>query len=196
MSSHQIKMILQTILLIFILLFLVGIFIFTIIFLVSIFETIFEVKVPFVPVPNAVLAPIANTLEVKKGSAVYDLGCGDARVLCHMAKQNPDAEFIGVERVMFPYMLALLRVKLSGVKNMKIVRKNFFNMNFSDASHIFVYLFPEIMNQLLPKLNAELPKGARVVSASFVFSNKTPAKVVDLNRKKNNLVRELFVYEF
>ncbi|MEK7211069.1 MAG: hypothetical protein AAB731_00360, partial [Patescibacteria group bacterium] len=85
---------------------------------------------------------------------------------------------------------------LGNPRNVKILRKNFFRADLSAATHIFTYLFPKPMNELLPKFKKELKPGARVVSCDFLFKEKEPAEIIELHRSKNQLARRLYVYEF
>ena len=62
----------------------------------------FKNKVPFVAASNHVLKDIEKALAVNDNSVVYDLGCGDGRVLLHLAKNNPKAKYIGIENSPFP----------------------------------------------------------------------------------------------
>lgn len=156
-------------------------------------------KVPFIPVPNSILTDIENALDIKEGSVVYDLGCGDARVLSYLAKRNKNATFIGIEESMFPLLLARFanfNNKRKGVSNVEILRKNFFQHNLEGATRVFTYLYPKVMDDLLNKFENELPVGSKVVSISFQFTLKKPTFEVELNRNKWKLARKLFVYQF
>src|SRR3989339_1582916 len=66
----------------------------------------FKNKVPFVAASSYVLEDIAKALEVKDDSVVYDLGCGDGRILIYLSKLNSKANYIGVENSAFPILLA------------------------------------------------------------------------------------------
>lgn len=159
----------------------------------------FKNKVPFVTASNAVLKDIEKALEVKDNSVVYDLGCGDGRVLFYLSSSNPKAKYIGIENSIFPLLLArigsFLNNKKEGVK-VEIINNNFFKQNLSDATHIFTYLYPNIMDELLSKFESEFKPGTRLVSLSFKFTNKTPISEIDLKRSKYKLGRKLYVYQF
>lgn len=157
-------------------------------------------KVPFISVPLSILPEIEKALDLKSESIVYDLGCGDARVLFYLARKYPNAKFIGIENGLFPYLIAhttcIWNKKHHKVNNVQIIHKSFFDHNLSNATHIFVYLYPQIMDDILSKLEEELNPGTRLVSATFKFLLKKPLVEIDLLRKKRQLARELIVYEF
>ncbi|MCC6324009.1 hypothetical protein IT400_04445, partial [Candidatus Nomurabacteria bacterium] len=145
-------------------------------------------KVPFISVPLSILPDIEKALDIQSDSVVYDLGCGDARVLRYLAKKYPTATFIGIENGVFPYYVAKTiswwNKKMGHGDNVQILRQDFFKYNLSKATHIFVYLYPQIMDDMLGKLEKELPPGARLVSATFKFTQKAPVAEIDLLRKK------------
>ncbi len=179
--------------------FLIFLFIisFTILFLWSILG--FNSQVPFVPVPNAVLKNIYEALEVNDESTLYDLGCGEGRVLIYTAKRKPKAKYIGIENNPLPFFMARAsawwyRKFYKG--EVKIIKADFFNHNLSDATHIFTYLYPSAMDDLLPKLDRELKPGAKLVSASFKFTAKQPTKEINLARSPMSLARKIYIYEF
>lgn len=159
----------------------------------------YRAKVPFVPVPNSILKDIKNILDVKEGSVVYDLGCGDGKVLFYISKYITKAKYIGIENVTFPLILAHTRSwwrKINKSTTIEIINQDFFTRDLSDATHVFTYLYPNVMDDLLPKLDRELKKGTRLVSVTFKFTQKQPVKEFDLGRSKYQLARKIYVYEF
>ena len=185
------------------------------VFFLSTIQTMLYTRVPFIPVPKEVLPNILKALDLKDESVMYDLGCGDARVLIEATKASKSSQtsessksrFVGIERVWLPLVLAKLRVWRNNMNQprkiasrsrgkIKIYNRDFFETDLSNATHVFLYLLPKIMDKLLPKLERELKPGARVVSCSFKFSNKKEKEIINLNRNENQLARELYVYEF
>lgn len=154
-------------------------------------------RAPFVPLPKEVLSAVWRAMKIKKGSIVYDLGCGDGRVLIAGYEIEPEARFIGFDKNFLALFLAWFRLKKNGRGDrIKIFQGNFFRKDLSAATHIFTYLFPEVMDDLLPKLEKELGNGTRLVSCDFCFTKKKPIEIIDLLRSKNALGKKLFVYEF
>ena len=158
-----------------------------------------KAKVPFVSVPNKTLKDIEEAFSLKGDSVVYDLGCGDGRVLFYLYKNNPKLKYVGIENSFFPYLLASFRNwfhKKINKSDITIIKKDFFDVDLSDATHIFTYLYPNVMDDLVPKLEKELSSGSRLVSASFHFTSKREIKEIDLQRGKYQLARKIYVYEF
>lgn len=176
----------------------IALFIMLILFVIWM-VTGFRAKVPFVPVPSPVLKDIASALGIKDDSVLYDLGCGDGKVLFYIAKRVPKARYVGIENVMFPLILAHTRAwwnKKFNKISIEILNQDFFTRDLSDATHIFTYLYPNVMDDLLPKLDRELKPGTKLVSATFKFTTKQPAKEIDLGRANYKLARKIYVYEF
>ena len=118
--------------------------------------------VPYVPTDYILLPPIAAALRVHPGAIVYDLGCGDARLLFYCAKKNPQARFVGIERNPLLVAYALVKKFILRVHNVEIRRENIFTADFKDATHLYVFLLPEVMRDIAPKLNAP-----HIVSRAF-----------------------------
>jgi SAM-dependent methyltransferase len=159
----------------------------------------FTNRVPFVTCSLSVLENIKDAFSIKDDSVVYDLGCGDGRVLFHLSHFNKNAKYIGIENSSFPFLLSKIGAFLNKKKhnvNIEILKKDFFKQDLTNATNIFVYLYPTIMDELLPKFEKELKPGTELVSLSFKFKDKKPIREIDLNRNKYKLGRKLFVYQF
>ncbi len=156
----------------------------------------FTGKAPFIPISEDVLPDIVEALKLKDQSIFYDLGCGEGRVVFAVARAGSSIRAFGVERSFVPFILALWNKKKKNLINSFFIRKNFFNVPIHDATHVFLYLFPGLMDALLPKLQKELKPGTRVISCDFKFSQKEPVEVIDLHRKRFDLGRKIYVYEF
>lgn len=152
-------------------------------------------KVPFVPVHNSIIPDIYKALDIKNNSVLYDLGCNDGRVLFYISKIVPDATYIGIESSPFPLILAKARAwwhkKTKNIK-INIFNKDFFTQDLSSATHIFIYLYPNVMDDLLPKFDRELKKGTKLVSVNFKFTQKQPDKEFTAKKSKN----KIYIYEF
>jgi SAM-dependent methyltransferase len=127
--------------------------------------------VPYVPTDYGFLPKIAEALDIGPGEVVYDLGCGDGRLLFYCAKRHPQARFIGVERNVILVSYARLKKILFRAKNVEIRRGNIFDTDLTDATRIYVFLLPEVMRDIAPKLTAK-----RVVSRAFSIPGRNAAR--------------------
>ncbi len=146
---------------------------------------------PFVPTPMAAVNRMIEAAKLKKGDKVYDIGCGDGRIV-HEASRQYEISATGFELSPLVYLLA--RVKhLLWKSKAKIVFGNFKKHNLSDADVIFCYLLPETLAKLEPKLNRELKKGAKIVSYAFPVS---PWKEkIKIERDAEKRLAPIWIYE-
>jgi SAM-dependent methyltransferase len=152
----------------------------------------FTGRAPFIPISSRMIPDIISALELSEGSVLYDLGSGDGRVSRAIASQFPSVEVVGVERSFIPFVLS--KLFSPNVPNLRFVRKDFFNFSFENATHIYLYLFPGVMPDLLKKFEKELKPGTRVISCDFTFPGKVPLRVIDLAGTHRSKYK-LYVYE-
>jgi predicted RNA methylase len=123
--------------------------------------------------------------KVKKGDVIYDLGSGDGQALLRAGKLG--ANGVGIEIDPVRAIFSRVIFKVAGVNlKIKVLRKNFFDVDFSPATVVFAYLIPKTLNRLKPKFLKELKPGTRIVT--FVYKIDLPLIAQD---KKN----EIYVYE-
>lgn len=105
--------------------------------------------------------------KISKKDTIYDLGSGDGTTLIVAAKEF-GAKGVGIEIDPLRYLFSKIRFKIDRLdKKIKIIRKNFYDVNLSDASVVFVYLVPRVLEKLKPKFLKELKKGTLLVSFRY-----------------------------
>jgi SAM-dependent methyltransferase len=134
----------------------------------------------FVPTPEAVVDRMLDLARVGKNDVVYDLGCGDGRIVVAAAKRGA-RKVVGVD--IDPERVAEARaaVHAAGVGDRAtIVEGDLFEQDLSDASVVTLYLLPELNLRLRPTLRALRP-GTRIVSHDFDMGDWKPdrSEVVD-----------------
>lgn len=123
----------------------------------------------YVPLPKGTIRKILELAGVRENDVVYDLGSGDGRVLIIAAKEF-GARAVGIEKNRLLVTLSRWKIKRNGLEEkVKVIHGNFFNQTISDATVVVVYLTQRLNDLLQPKLERELKRGTRVVSASHVF---------------------------
>lgn len=148
-------------------------------------------RVPFVPSKMASVKKMVKIAKLKKNEVVYDLGCGDARLLIE-AKKKQNIEAKGFETAPIPFLLANLQKWYQNSK-IKLYFSNFFKANLKDADVIFCYLGPEVMNQLYVKFKKECKKGTRIISNTFRISSLKPVKIWQKDEERK--IPTIYVYE-
>ncbi len=139
-----------------------------------------SLDVPYVPTRPNVVNGMLKMANLKKGDVLYDLGCGDGRIVVAAAKQY------GVTAVGFdidPERIAEANAnaKAAGVADrVKFVNANLFNTDLSKATVITMYLLPTVNMQLRPKILALKP-GTRIVSHAFDMGDWKPDRTEDVD---------------
>jgi trans-aconitate methyltransferase len=146
--------------------------------------------VPFVPIPSHVLAELIPLLKLDKKSVLYDLGCGDGKIICAAHHTYPSATCIGIEKQWGPYLWGKIKHSKQISGTCETIRGDLFGHAYKDATHITAYLFPEFMNRLLPKLEQEVRAGTKLFSIDFPFAHKEPTHVIPVHR------HNIYIYEF
>jgi SAM-dependent methyltransferase len=134
----------------------------------------------FVPTPEPVVEEMMKLADVKPGDVVYDLGCGDGRLVIAAAKRGA-AKAVGVDIDPQRIKEARANAQQEGVADkVTFVQGDLFQMDFSDADVVTLYLLPDLNLKLRPKLLALRP-GTRIVSHAFDMGDWKPEdeRVVD-----------------
>ncbi len=147
-------------------------------------------KIGYVPVPNGLLPQIVSALELAPGDMLYDLGCGDGRVLTAAFESRPSISAVGVENNPLVYAAAR-RLSPSQVR---LRLGNLFDVDLTDATVVFAYLHPDLNRALILKLEIELRSGTRVVTLQFPLPGWTPSQTVELSGAPAYASR-LYVYD-
>jgi SAM-dependent methyltransferase len=132
--------------------------------------------VPYVPSPNPVVEAMLRLAAVKDTDTVYDLGCGDGRIVITAAKSF-GAHGVGVDLNPERIEEATANATKAGVAGLvKFEENDLFKADISAASVVTLYLLPDVNNRLKPKLLRDLKPGTRVVSHSFDMGEWKPDK--------------------
>lgn len=114
---------------------------------------------PWLPTKKKDVPRMIALADIKPGERVYDLGCGDGRLI--FAATAKGAEGVGIEIFILPYFYAW--VKSLFKKGSKILFGDLFNYDLSSADVVFIFLLDKSYKRLLEKFKKELKPGTRVV---------------------------------
>jgi len=123
---------------------------------------------PYVPTPIRIVRKMLELADAGAEDVVYDLGCGDGRVLLTAVEEFDVKRAVGYE--LSPSMCESVhrKVESRGLRGrVEVVNGNFFLADLSPASIITLYLTTSGNSKLKPKFEKELRGGARVVSHDF-----------------------------
>jgi SAM-dependent methyltransferase len=123
--------------------------------------------VPYVPTTDEAVQAMLKLADVKKTDIVYDLGCGDGRIVIAAAKTY-GAHAVGID--INPMRIAEARenAKVAGVENLvRFVEGDLFEADIHEASVVTLFLLSSVNLKLRPKLLQDLKPGTRIVSNTF-----------------------------
>ncbi len=128
-----------------------------------------EIRTPdilFVPTPQAVVDKMLEMVKLTKNDLVYDLGCGDGRIVITAASKY-GCHGVGYDIDPQRVIESMDNVKLKNVQDLvRIEQKDVFTLDLSKANVITLYLLPRLNVQLIPQL-LKLKPGSRIVSHDF-----------------------------
>lgn len=135
-----------------------------------------KLDVPYVPTPQSVVDAMLKLAAVTKNDVLYDLGCGDGRIVITAVK-NHGARGVGVDIDPERIKEANANAQKAGVSDkVKFLEQDLFQTDFKEASVVTLYLLPDINLKLRPKLQSELKPGTRIVSHAFDMGDWQPDK--------------------
>lgn len=133
---------------------------------------------PWVPTRKDDVRRFLALAEIKPGQVMYDLGCGDARLVCAAAEAGADAR--GVDRSLFPLILAHVhRWRSPSRSRIKLLWRNVWTTDLRDADLVYVWLMPKVIPKLKAKFEKELKPGAKVISYVWPLEGWQPLKIDD-----------------
>ncbi|MBI3374724.1 MAG: methyltransferase domain-containing protein [Betaproteobacteria bacterium] len=150
-----------------------------------------KLDVPYVSTPEEVVAEMLDMAKLGPGDLLYDLGCGDGRIVISAARRF-GTRGVGVDIDSRRVADAAAAARSAGVTDrVRFLKQDLFETDFSEASVVTLYLFPELNARLKPKLLALKP-GTRIVSHNFGIAGWPPEASSDVEVRGN--VHRLFLW--
>jgi SAM-dependent methyltransferase len=135
----------------------------------------------FVPTPNEIVSKMMELAKVTRNDTVYDLGCGDGRIVI-TAAQKYGARGVGIDIDPDRVAEATENARKAGVADrVKIIRGDLFEADISGATVVTLYLLTDLNLKLRPKLMKDLKPGTRVVSHAFSMGDWKPERTADVS---------------
>lgn len=134
-----------------------------------------SMKVSPMPTPASTRRAMLHGIHQPAPKVIAELGSGWGGVAMAAAARYPDAQVIGFEGSLMPLLFSKIRKILHPeIKNLRFVKKNFFENDMRDVDVVLCYLSNPHMAQLEPKLHRELKGGAEVISSTFYMPHWLP----------------------
>src|SRR5437870_4896931 len=152
--------------------------------------------VPYVPTTDEAVQVMLKLADVKKTDVIYDLGCGDGRIVIAAAKAY-GARGVGIDINPVRVKEARENARKAGVENLVRFEENdLFKADIHEASVVTLFLLSSVNPKLRPNLLEDLKPGTRVVSNTFDMGDWKPEKEVIVPGSDANayLSRKLFLW--
>jgi len=147
----------------------------------------------YVPTPNDVVEKMLEMVGVKKSDLLYDLGCGDGRIVV-MAAKKYGCKAVGYEIV--PELVEKGRkiIEKRKVEHLaKIKQEDIFKLDLSEPSVVTLYLLPNMNIKLIPQLE-KLKPGARIVAHDYPIGGIKADKSVTMTSNEDNVKHTIYLY--
>ena len=133
--------------------------------------------VPYVPTTETAVKAMLKLAKVRSSDIVYDLGCGDGRIVIAAAR-NYGARGVGID--IDPQLIREARenARRAGVADrVEFREQDLFESNFRDATVVALFLLPTLNQRLRPQLEALRP-GTRIISNTFEIAGWKPVREI------------------
>lgn len=147
----------------------------------------------YIPTPHDVAARMLELAAVGKDDVVYDLGCGDGRIVVAAARQyGCRAKGVDIDPRRIEDSRA--NARRSGVEALvAIEQQDLFEVDLRPANVVVLYLSPDYNQRLLPQLD-KLRPGARIVSHQFAIPGVEPQKTVRMRSNADPHEHTLYLW--
>lgn len=132
-----------------------------------------EPDVIYVPTPQPAVDRMLEMAKIEKGDLLYDLGCGDGRIVVTAAKRY-GIKAVGYDIDPDRIKESKENVRTNGVEHLVTIRHaDIFTLDLRDANVVTLYLLPQLNVRLMPQLR-QLKPGSRIVSHDFDMRGAEP----------------------
>jgi len=141
-------------------------------------------EVPYVSTPYEVVGEMIRMADVRADDVVYDLGCGDGRLVIEAAKRT-GCRGVGVD--IDGDLVAVCRSKAreAGVADrVRFEKQDFFETDIRESTVMLIYLFTHVNLRLRPKFLDEMRPGSRLVSHTFDMGDWRPDRSSRVGSRK------------
>lgn len=149
----------------------------------------------YVPTPYDVVEKMLEMAKVKKTDIVWDLGCGDGRIVVEAAKKS-GCKAVGFE--IEPQRIKEAKESIARNKVGELVtieNKDLFTLDLSEPTVITLYILPSMVVKLRPQLDKVKP-GTRVVAHDYPITWAQHEKHVTIISNETNERHQLYLYTF
>ena len=149
---------------------------------------------PYYPTPEVIVDRMLKLGGLRAGEKMFDLGSGDGRIVI-MAAGKYKADATGVEFDEPLVKKSIERIKSLGLSAIaRIIHGDLLKQDYTSADLLTVYLLPIANEKLIPLLEKQLKKGARIVSHNSDFKPWIPEKIEEIENDGEGNSHRLYLY--
>jgi 2-polyprenyl-3-methyl-5-hydroxy-6-metoxy-1,4-benzoquinol methylase len=143
-----------------------------------------QIRTPYVATPPDIVNAMLKLAGARKSDVVYDLGCGDGRIVITAAKKY-GARGVGIDINPQRIDEANQNAKREHVANLVNFHiGDVFKSDVRPATIVALYMLSDVNVKLRPRLQHELKPGSRIVTHGFAMGNWQPTKVEEVDGEK------------
>lgn len=151
-------------------------------------------RIPFVPSPLDVVEKMLSLADPKPDELLVDLGSGDGRIVVAGAeKYRCKALGVELDERLFRRSMSIISGRMLEDRA-RIIHGDLYSFDFSDAEVVTLYLLPETLRALKPKL-LSLRRGSRIVCHDFPIPGMRPDEVAVVRSLRDGRIHRLYLYE-
>ena len=152
-----------------------------------------EPDVVYVPTPNDVISKMLKAIKLKKSDVIFDLGCGDGRIVVTAATKY-GCKGVGYEIDPVRLKECAANIKKHKVEKLVTIKnKDLFKADLSEASVIATYLLSEMNEKLIPQFQ-KMKKGSRIVTHEYHIPGIQEDEMLTVKSREDNEEHLIYVY--
>jgi cyclopropane fatty-acyl-phospholipid synthase-like methyltransferase len=143
-------------------------------------------RIVYVPSEQSVVEKMLEMAKVKKSDVVFDLGCGDGRIVVTAVKKY-GCKGVGIDIDPARIKDSLETRKKAGLDKDQVELRQGDALKVKDlerATVVMLYMLPEFMEKLEPQMKERLKPGTRIVAHDYPFPNMDPDETVEFDTGK------------
>jgi cyclopropane fatty-acyl-phospholipid synthase-like methyltransferase len=141
----------------------------------------------FYPTPHSLMKPMCDLAKVTRDDIVYDIGCGDGRLVIAAVKQYGAKKGVGID-----INEKLIKESKENARKAGVADKTVFRVqdalkikDFSEATVVMLYMGEDLNLKIRPVLKKTLKPGARIVSHRFLMGDWKTDKTLNITAKRD-----------
>ncbi|MBI2808305.1 MAG: methyltransferase domain-containing protein [Planctomycetes bacterium] len=153
-------------------------------------------EIVYVPTEQVVVEKMLQMAQVNKNDIVFDLGCGDGRIVVTAARKF-GCQGIGIDIDPARIKDSLATMRKAGVTKQQVEIRQGDALKVKDlekATVIMLYMLPQFMEKLEPQIKKRLKPGTRVVAHDYPFPNLDPDQIVEFAVKGSPRPKFLYLW--